>query len=271
MRLPSSAVMMLATLAVAAGIVVFVLHKSDRSISTVKIGFQDSAQPLGIPEEGEIDHRFQTVSAWTVARVPKAVRWDVPMGSEHGALTYNAQKFFEMNEKRGGPHYGDDLNGIGGMNTDLGDPIHAAADGLVLYAGEPSSGWGNTVVLAHRTESDGMLHTMYAHLDRIDVSLGALVARGAQIGTNGTGNDNYPAHLHLELRTSDHIDIGGGYGENPLNRIDPMATIVRLRAAAADDLSPSPLREALQSAEAWTGLEIEGAAHMPGLATEPED
>jgi murein DD-endopeptidase MepM/ murein hydrolase activator NlpD len=258
--------MMLATLAIAAGIVVMVIHQSDRAVSRVKIGFQDSARPLGMPESGEIDHRFQAVGAWTVARVPKAPRWDLPMGSAHGALTYNAQKFWEPNPKRGGPHHGDDLNGIGGMNTDLGDPIFAAADGLVLYAGEPSPGWGNTVILAHRSETDGMLHTMYAHLDRISVPVGALVARGTRIGTNGTANDNYPAHLHLELRASDHIDIGGGYGGNPLNRIDPVTTILRLRGAAADELSPSPLPQALRSAEAWTDLEIEGAANMPGLA-----
>lgn len=260
--------MMLVTLALAAGILVFVLRRADRSISTVKIGFQDAAQPLGMPENGDIDHRFQAVGAWTVARVPKALRWDHPMGSENGALTYNAQKFQEPNPKRGGPHYGDDLNGIGGMNTDLGDPIFAAADGLVLYAGEPSPGWGNTVILAHRTESQGMLHTMYAHLDRIAVPVGALVARGSRIGTNGTANNHYPAHLHLELRASDHIEIGGGYGENLLNRIDPLAHIERLRGAAADDLSPAPLPHALRSAVAWTDLEIEGAANMPGMSPE---
>jgi len=268
MRMPSSTAMMLITLVIAAGIVGVVLHQSDRSISTVKIGFQDAARPLGIPEGGEIDHRFQSVSAWTVARVPAALRWELPMGSGHGALTYNAQKFWEPNPKRGGPHHGDDLNGIGGMNTDLGDPIFAAADGLVIYAGEPSPGWGNTVIVAHRTETE-VLHTMYAHLDRIDVPVGALVARGGRIGTNGTANGYYPAHLHLELRRSDHIDIGSGYGENPLNRIDPVGTILRLRGAADDDLSPSPLPLALQSAEAWTDLEIEGADHMPGIS--PQD
>lgn len=258
--------MMGITLVLAAGMMVYVMKRTDRqAAATVKIGFQDAAKPLGMPEGGEIDHRFQSVSAWTVARVPKALRWDVPMGSEHGALAYNAQKFFEPNPERGGPHHGDDLNGIGGMNTDRGDPVFAAADGLVLYAGEPASGWGNTVILAHRSAADGVLHSMYAHLDRIDVPVGALVARGARIGTNGTANDNYPAHLHLELRASDHIDIGRGYGDNPLNRIDPMANLLRLRGAAEEDLSPSPLPQALRSAEAWTGVEIKGAEHMPGV------
>lgn len=270
MRMPSTVVMMSATLVVGVGIVAFVLSRESRPPDVEKIGFQDAAKPLGMPENGEIDHRFQAVGAWTAARIPKAARWDVPMGSEHGALTYNAQKFFEPNPGRGGPHHGDDLNGIGGMNTDRGDPIFAAADGLVLYAGEPSPGWGNTVILAHRTEKEGVLHTMYAHLDSIGVAVGTLVARGARIGANGTANDNYPAHLHLEVRASDHIDIGGGYGENPLNRMDPMATIQRLRAAADDDLAAAPLPQALQSAEAWTNVEIKGAEHMPGVGKDGE-
>jgi murein DD-endopeptidase MepM/ murein hydrolase activator NlpD len=106
---------------------------------------------------------------------------------------------------------------------------------------------------------------MYAHLERIGVAVGTLVARGVRIGTNGTANNNYPAHLHFEVRASDHIDIGGGYGENPLNRIDPMATTRRLRGAADDDLAASPLPQALRSAEAWTNVEIKGAENMPGV------
>lgn len=267
MRKPSAVLMMAVTLALASAIVVLVLRHADRKPAVAaKIGFQDSAAPLGLPENGPVDHRFQAVSAWTMARVPVAVRWDFPMGSPHGALTYNAQKFREPNPKRGGPHLGDDFNGIGGMNTDLGDPIHAAADGLVLYAGEPSSGWGKTVVLAHRSPTEGLLHTMYAHLDRIDVPVGGLVARGARIGTNGTGNGNYPAHLHWELRASGHIDIGGGYGDNPLNRIDPTAAVLRLRGAPADNLCPSLLSLAMDSTRTWTDLEIQGAEHMPALA-----
>jgi murein DD-endopeptidase MepM/ murein hydrolase activator NlpD len=269
MRKPPAAVMIGATLLAAAAMMAFVRPPSRPGHAPAKIGFQDSDRPLDIPASAAIDHRFQSVDAWTTARIPTALRWDPPMGSEHGALTYNAQPFLEPNPKRGGPHLGDDLNGIGGMDSDQGDPIFAAADGLILYAGAPSAGWGNTVILAHRTASDDILHTMYAHLDRIHVAVGSLVARGQILGTNGTANGNYPAHLHLELRASHHIDIGGGYGHS-LNRLNPMATIRQQRGAADDHLAPSPLPLALRSFTAWTGLAIQGAEHMPALHTTPD-
>lgn len=209
--------------------------------SAGRVGDQDADSPLGMPAKGKPDHRFHFLSAWQVAQIPRALRFDAPMGSEHGGLVYNAQKFWEMNAKRGGHHTGDDLNGIGGMNTDLGDPVFSTADGLVLYAGEPSPGWGKLVVVAHRTPDGKALHSMYAHLDRIDVVRGALVPRGGRIGTVGTANGYYPAHLHFEMRASDGVDIGAGYAMYPLNRLDPMVTVAALRNAADDALSPSPL------------------------------
>ena len=208
-------------------------------------GAIDADSPLEMPVTGEVDHRFHFLSAFETARIPQAVRFDPPMGTEHGGLVYNAQKFWEMNEKRGGHHTGDDLNGIGGMNTDLGDPVFSTADGLVIYAGEPSPGWGKLVVIAHKAPDGRPLHSMYAHLHRIDVSLGSLVPRGGKVGLVGTANGYYPAHLHFEMRTSDGVDIGAGYAMFPLNRLDPLATISSLRNSAADALSHSPLAKAV--------------------------
>ncbi len=208
---------------------------------------QDPDAPLSMPEKGEVDQRFQFLSAWETSQIPLAPRFDSPLGTEQGGLVYNAQKFWDMNATRGGHHTGDDLNGIGGMNTDLGDPVFATADGLVLYAGEPSAGWGKLVVVAHKTLDGRTLHSMYAHLNRIDVSIGTLVARGGKIGMVGTANGYYPAHLHFEIRVSDSVDIGAGYASNPLNRLDPMGTVNALRNAGADELSPSPLAQALKS------------------------
>lgn len=209
----------------------------------------DADSPLAMPASGEPDHRFHFLSAWQTAQIPRATRFDLPLGTEHGGLVYNAQKFWEMNAKRGGHHTGDDLNGIGGMNTDLGDPVFSTADGLVIYAGEPSPGWGKLVVIAHTAADGRPLHSMYAHLNRIEVAPGALVARGGKVGTVGTANGYYPAHLHFEMRTSDGVDIGAGYAMFPLNRLDPAATISTLRNAGADELSPSPLARALAGRE----------------------
>lgn len=263
MRKPSSAFMLILTLSVAAGIVAVVIWKSGTPPAVKRIGFQDADFPLGMPEQGEIDHRFQFPSAWQTAEIPLALRFDTPLGSDQAGMIYDAQKFWEMNEARGGHHMGDDLNGIGGMDTDLGDPVCSTADGLVLYAGEPAPGWGKIVVVAHKTKDGRTLHSMYAHLHRIDATPGALIARGGKIGTVGTANGYYPAHLHFEIRESDNVDIGAGYAANPLNRIDPMATVAALHNAAPDDLSPSPLVRALASA--WTALEIKGAEKLSEL------
>jgi murein DD-endopeptidase MepM/ murein hydrolase activator NlpD len=202
-----------------------------------------------MPENGEVDFRFVFPSAWQGARVPLATRFDPPMGTEHGGLVYNAQKFWDMNEKRGGHHTGDDLNGIGGMNTDLGDPVFATADGLVVYTGEPSPGWGNMIIIAHKTPDGRMLQSMYAHLNRIDVTRGSLVARGGKIGTVGTANGYYPAHLHFEMREGPWLDIGAGYAGDPLNHLDPMTTVASLGEAPMDLLAPSALSVLLASSE----------------------
>jgi hypothetical protein len=259
---------LLIVLVIAAGLVGYAVWKSSRTgVAEVKmVGFQDYDVPFGMPEGGKPDMRFHFLSAWQANRIPAATTMDTPMGSENGALVYNAQKFLEMNEQRGGRHTGDDLNGIGGMNTDLGDPVYAAGDGLVVYAGEPSPGWGNVVVLAHRDPDGKTVHTMYAHLLETKAVLDSLVARGEVIGTVGTAGGRYPAHLHFEARSSDGVDIGAGYVSQPLNRLDPAALVAALHDPGPGGISPAALKFAdLAPAAPWTTLEIQGADKMPGL------
>ena len=239
MRKPLLFLALLLSLLVVAGVVFL------RFWAVASNGYQDADTPLGMPASGNPDHRFLFLSPWQTACIPRALRFDLPMGTEHGALVYNAQKFWDMNEQRGGHHTGDDLNGIGGMDTDLCDPVYATADGLVVYTGVPSAGWGKVLIIAHKTQDGRTLHSMYAHLNSIDVTRGSLVARGAIVATVGTANGRYPAHLHFEMHASDGIDIGGGYTSVPLNHLNPSGTVNAMRNAAADDLSPSPLVSAL--------------------------
>src|SRR5436190_17814348 len=97
----------------------------------------------------QLDPAFQIPSSFELASLPVATRFDFPLGSEHGALTYNAQRFTENH------HLGDDLNGIGGENSDLGDPIYAVANGRVLLARDSGLGWCNVIIVLHAIEDIG--------------------------------------------------------------------------------------------------------------------
>ncbi len=80
-----------------------------------------------------------------------------------------------------------------------GTPIRAAADGVVIFAGQ-QRGYGNLVLLAH----EGDLVTVYAHNSQNLVAPGRRVARGDPIARVGrTGNATGP-HLHFEVRLGTH-------------------------------------------------------------------
>ncbi|MGI9242186.1 MAG: M23 family metallopeptidase [Verrucomicrobiales bacterium] len=181
-----------------------------------------------------------------LARTPIASRLDMPMGSEHGALTYDFQPFMTLNPERGGRHLGDDLNGIGGMDTDLGDPVYAIGAGRVIYSADAHHGWGNVIIVAHRMADGERFLSFYGHLDRRDFGTGSEVVRGEQIGTVGKGGGAYPAHLHFEVRDSICPNPGRGYFTSALNRWDPSGT-VRDRRGAPDDLLNSAPRERLEA------------------------
>lgn len=183
------------------------------------------------------DPAFQRLSPQQVARVPLATRFDAPMGSEHGALTYNAQPF------RVNRHLGDDLNGIGGLNSDLGDAVYASGFGRVVYVGAPGPGWGKMIILAHRVrEADKtrVIQTVYAHLDQLLVKQDQVVQRGEKIGTVGTADGQYLAHLHFEVREGPYVNPGVGYADAPLNRLSPERFLAEHRGAPVDLLNPAP-------------------------------
>src|SRR5215212_6757650 len=129
-----------------------------------------------------LEGAFQLPSPLELASLPTALRFDFPLGSEHGALAYNAQPFPENR------HLGDDLNGIGGENSDLGDPVFAVADGRVLSAQEGGPGWGNVIIMLHAYDEPGRkyVQSYYGHLETMLVTAGQDVRRGEQIATVGS-------------------------------------------------------------------------------------
>ena len=165
-----------------------------------------------------VDPAFRIPSALELESIPTATHFDFPLGNENGAMAYNAQHFTENK------HLGDDLNGIGGENSDLGDPIYAIADGRVLLARDGGPGWGNVVILLHaylEKDERKYLQSYYGHVQDMLVHPGETVKRGQQIATVGTGNGRYLAHLHFEMREFITPFIGPGYREDTRGWINP--------------------------------------------------
>jgi hypothetical protein len=165
-----------------------------------------------------VDPAFRIPSALELAAIPTATHFDFPLGNDNGAMAYNAQRFTENK------HLGDDLNGIGGENSDLGDPIYAIADGRVVLARDGGPGWGNIVILLHAYLENGerkYVQSYYGHVQDMLVHPGETVKRGQQIATVGTANGHYFAHLHLEMREFITPFIGAGYREDTRGWFDP--------------------------------------------------
>ncbi len=223
----------------------WVLKKTPLEQKWVILRDYDDWRPFLVPEQSRdsYDDAFSFVRPIDAALTPRATRFDSPLGSENGALTYNAQPFMNFNSGFGSNHLADDLNGIGGMNTDLGDKVFAVAAGRVIYAADAGEGWGNLVIIEHvvgEPRARRMLQSVYAHLGKFFVVSGALVQRGDIIGEVGNANGRYPAHLHFEMRESDIADPGEGYSKHKLNRINPSDTIAKLRGAKEDLLNRAP-------------------------------
>lgn len=136
----------------------------------------------------------------TVA-LPLADGFDLPVGKPDGKGYYVARGL----RLRSPIHFGEDWNGLGGGDTDMGDPIYAIADGVVMFSYDCQGGWGNVILVRHayRDPQTGQVRfcdSQYAHLLQRAVKVGALVKRGQQIGTLGSNRGMYAAHLHFEIR-----------------------------------------------------------------------
>lgn len=87
------------------------------------------------------------------------------------------------------------------VTAPVGTPVIATASGRVTQSfAEPM--YGNQVVIDHGVDSTGRrTRSVYTHLDRRMVTVGATVARGQQIGTLGRAGvlaAGIP-HLHFEI------------------------------------------------------------------------
>lgn len=107
-------------------------------------------------------------------------------------------------------HPGDDYN-FGYGDQDLGQPVKASANGIVVHTSKSSKGYGNMIVIKHTLgynikrfikenygiETD-VLYSLYAHLKDVLVSTGNEIDADSLIGHIGNTGTKW-AHLHFEI------------------------------------------------------------------------
>jgi murein DD-endopeptidase MepM/ murein hydrolase activator NlpD len=129
-----------------------------------------------------------------------------------------------------------------------GTPVYAAGKGTVVFAGPDKeaiySPWenfyGNLVVLQHE---DG-LFTLYAHLSKIDVSVGQKVFTTDKIGEVGKTGVAIGSHLHFEVRRGDGKDYFAT--QNPELWLVPPKSHSDQVCRAYDQILPGPFQTASQ-------------------------
>ncbi len=168
-------------------------------------------KPIVLPET-EYDSIFH--------RHPRFISdgFDFPVGKPDGRNYMKALNFGQR------LHLGEDWNGVGGGNTDLGDPVYSIGSGIVTFSENVCCGWGNIVRIVHKVPNDQKytyVESLYAHMHDMKVQPGDFVIRGERIGSIGTGDGAYMAHLHLELRTFINMALGPGYSKDKFGFTDP--------------------------------------------------
>lgn len=95
-----------------------------------------------------------------------------------------------QNSGKTSPHDGIDITGA------KGDPVRAAAPGLVWYAGKEPNLYGNVVIIDH---GSGWF-SAYAKLLKVTVKKGDPVRAGERVGLIGNTGSTPTTELHFEVR-----------------------------------------------------------------------
>jgi lipoprotein NlpD len=119
---------------------------------------------------------------------------EVPAATEKPALSADIGWAWPTNGKMLAPFAEGSSKGID-LAGKPGDPVHAAADGVVSYAGAGLRGYGNLVVLRH----NATWLSVYAHNSKILVKEKQAVKRGQTIAEVGSSDAESP-RLHFEIR-----------------------------------------------------------------------
>jgi murein DD-endopeptidase MepM/ murein hydrolase activator NlpD len=127
-----------------------------------------------------------------------------PPGRDNVDFSY---RFGSTQQQRREPHHGVEF-----LNQQ-GTPILAAANGVVVVAGDDRKTWygpysyfyGNLVIIQHSPPQalafiPQPVYTLYGHLSKINVQVGQTVKAGQEIGQVGMTGIATGSHLHFEVR-----------------------------------------------------------------------
>ncbi len=127
-----------------------------------------------------------------------------PKGKGSGSFAWPLSGGYRITS-RYGPRWGSVHTGLD-MAISTGTPVKASDEGKVVSAGWNTGGYGNLIIVDH---GNGY-QTYYAHLSKIYVKYGDVVAKGETIGAVGNTGFSTGPHLHLEIRVN-------GSPKNPEN------------------------------------------------------
>lgn len=104
------------------------------------------------------------------------------------------------------------IRGVYFLNS-TGTPVQAAADGVVVVAGDDSQmpygryrgAYGNLVILEHKLPGvSGPVFSLYGHLSEVSVEVDDQVQAGQEIGLVGSSGDISGSSLYFEVRYGDN-------------------------------------------------------------------
>ncbi len=183
----------------------------DSIVSSVRRNYSGVGGPLTASvsqrsfDDPELNERFSALmegmDRMNLMRIAAAkVPYSMPVTVSH---RFTSGFGTRRDPKTGGrrAHNGIDLAGPRGTH------IKSTAEGVVVFAGR-QSGFGKMIKIRHEFGFE----TLYAHLNKIHVSVGDRVSRGDHIGDMGTTGRSTGVHLHYEIRI-------GGKPVNPMTYI----------------------------------------------------
>lgn len=147
------------------------------------------ALSLGIGDHGSTKHLLwskpsKELLAAVPGQRPRSLLWPVVGGKWGRGFGFTRKVRTELRH-----------NGID-IGAELGTPVRAAADGLVLYSDNTLRDLGNAVMILH----PGGWTTLYGHNLRTTVQAGWYVKRGERIALVGQTGAAWGPHVHFELR-----------------------------------------------------------------------